>query len=74
MKHDRDIRHGVFYDVWKADLSALLRKKLATVAPTDILSLIHISPADLQRAVETALRRAQADKDARYRSAYIDRD
>lgn len=33
-----------------------------------------MSPADLQRAVETALRRVQADKDARIRSAYFDRD
>lgn len=33
-----------------------------------------MSQTDLQRAVETALRRVQADKDARIRSAYIDRD
>lgn len=33
-----------------------------------------MSQAELQRTVETALRRAQADKDARFRSAYIDRD
>lgn len=33
-----------------------------------------MSQMDLQRAVETALRRAQADKAARIRSAYIDRD
>ena len=33
-----------------------------------------MSQADLQRAVETALRRVQADKEARIRSAYIDRD